>query len=288
MSNTELNTIPITDAHTHMWDPSVITCDWLPSVPDLNRAFLLEDYNEATKGINIQRMVFVEPNSIPSHNLKEVEWVEEIAGRDPRMQGIVAYAELTDTEGIDANLEKLASHSLVKGIRHNIQFNPEGFATQSIFVEGIKKAFNLDLLFDLCLTYGQLPEVVDLLKQLPEHTMILDHCAKPGIKDGEMEEWKKGIKQISEFQHLSCKISGLLTEADCENWTPEQIIPYMDHVRECFGSDRILFGGDWPVSNLAGGYSAWHGLVTNWTKNWSEDEQIKFYHNNAGSLYKLL
>lgn len=282
-----MSNIPITDAHTHLWDPQAVQYDWLESVPDLNKAFLIEDYNEATAGMNIQRMVYVEPNAIPSHNVKEVEWVEEVASRDSRLQGIVAHAELTDADGVDANLEMLASHSLVRGIRHNIQFNPEGFALQPLFVEGIKKVFALDQHFELCLTYGQLPEVAELLGKLPEHTLILDHCAKPGIKDGEMEQWKKGIKRLSEFPHLSCKVSGLLTEADCENWTSKQIISYMDYVRECFGIERILFGGDWPVSILAGGYSAWHDLVSKWTESWSDDEKIAFYHTNAGSLYKL-
>jgi L-fuconolactonase len=247
----------------------------------------LEDYIEATEGINIERMVFVECNCVPSQNEDEVKWVEEIAARDPRIQGIVAYSDLLDERDLDERLERMWSHELVRGIRHNIQFNPPGFALQENFIRGINKVLRAGRHFELCLTHEQLGECVELVGVLPAQPLMLDHCAKPGIKAGEIDLWKKNIAQMAQFENVHCKVSGLLTEADTEAWTDADILPYLDHVRECFGVDRILFGGDWPVSTLAGGYAAWHRLIEGWCAGWSDDERNAFYTANAEAFYRL-
>jgi len=278
---------PIIDAHTHFWDPQKLEYDWLESTPVLNRQFLLNDYHEATKDIPIEKIVFVECNTISEQNEQEVLWIEEIAKQDPRIQAIVAYADMTDSEGIDANLERLMAHDMVRGIRHNIQSHKIGFAIQPHFVQGVSKVLNLDRHFELCLTHDQMAECIELVGHLAERPLMLDHCGKPGIKSGAMDPWKKHLKKMSAFEHVYCKISGLLTEADLAHWTAEDIIPYVDHVLDCFGMERIVFGGDWPVSTLAGGYEAWFGFIQGWTSSWSESEKKKYYHDNAARFYKI-
>ena len=282
-----METIPIVDTHVHFWDPNKIKYDWLESAGSLNRPFLLEDYHKATQGIAVDKMVFVECNCHPSLNEQEVKWVKEIAEEDQRIQAIVAYADLTDTINTDSNLEKLVAYDIVRGIRHNIQFNEPGFAVQLSFVEGVKKVFALDRHFELCITHNQIGECIELASNLPERPMILNHCGKPGIKDGEIDHWKKNIRELSEFEHIQCKISGLLTEADFDNWTSEDITPYVDYVLKCFGNKRIVFGGDWPVCTLAGGYRAWYDFVSEWTLAWTESEKLDFYYNNANQFYRL-
>ncbi len=278
---------PIIDAHTHFWDPTKLKYHWLSSTPALNRPCLLNDYNEATEGIPIEKIVFVECNCISEQNEQEVLWVEEIAKQDPRIHAIVAYADMNDKDGIDANLERLMAHDMVRGIRHNIQFNEIGFAIQPQFVQGISKVLNLNRHFELCLTHDQMEECIELVSHLPERPLMLDHCGKPGIKSGAIEQWKKQLKKMSTFEHVYCKISGLLTEADLENWTDEDIFPYVDHVLDCFGIERIVYGGDWPISTLAGGYAAWNQFVQNWTDSWSPSEKKKYYYDNAAQFYKM-
>ena len=279
--------ISIVDTHVHFWNPNQIKYDWLESADALNRPFLLSDYRKATQGIGINKMVFVECNCQPDLNEAEVKWVEELAAKDKRIEAIVAYVDLTDTLHIDSNLEKITAHKLVRGIRHNIQLNKPGFATQPSFIEGVKKVLALNKHFELCITHDQMDECIELVKSLPAMPMMLNHCGKPGIKDGEINQWQKNIRLLSEFEHIQCKISGLLTEADLNNWTSEDITPYMDHVCEYFGSKRVVYGGDWPVCTLAGNYKSWYTLVTDWTKSWSEVEKLDFYYNNAIQFYRL-
>ena len=282
-----METIPIIDTHVHFWDPKQLRYDWLESAEALNRPFLLENYHKAILGIAVDKMVFVECNCHPSSNEEEVLWVKELAKSDERIQAIVAYADLTDSVNIDSNLDKLSAHKIIRGIRHNIQFNEPGFAIQPSFVEGVNKVFAQDKHFELCITHDQLGECLELVAKLPERPMMLNHCGKPGIKDGEIDQWKKNIELLSHFAHIQCKISGLLTEADTDNWTSEHITPYVDHVLECFGINRMVFGGDWPVCTLAGGYRAWYDFVNNWTLEWTESEKLNFYYNNASRFYRL-
>ncbi len=282
-----MKSISIIDSHVHFWDPAKLKYDWLESAGALNYPFLLTDYRKATEGIEVDKMVFVECNCQPSSNEEEIKWVQELAKTDERIQAIVAYADLMEVNNIDFKLKRLAANKMVKGIRHNIQFNEPGFATQPTFIEGVKKVFDVNMHFELCITHDQLAECIELVSALPERPLILNHCGKPGIKDGEIDNWKTNMKQLSQYEHVDCKISGLLTEADVKNWKREDIIPYTDHVLECFGNKRIVYGGDWPVCTLAGGYHDWYSFVSEWTSDWSEQEKISFYYDNAKRFYRL-
>ncbi len=282
-----MKSISIIDSHVHFWDPAKLKYDWLESAGALNQPFLLTDYHKATEGIEVDKMVFVECNCHPGSNEEEVIWVQELAKSDERIQAIVAYADLTEVNNIDLKLKNLAAHKMVKGIRHNIQFNEPGFAIQPIFIEGVKKVLDLDLHFELCITHDQLAECIELVSALPERPLVLNHCGKPGIRDGAIDNWKTNMRQLSRYEHVYCKVSGLLTEADLKNWKKEDVTPYTDHVLECFGNNRIVYGGDWPVCTLAGGYHDWFTFVSEWTSDWSEQEKNNFYHDNAKRFYRL-
>ena len=166
-----MKSISIIDSHVHFWDPAKLKYDWLESAGALNHPFLLTDYHKATEGIEVDKMVFVECNCHPGSNEEEVIWVQELAKSDERIQAIVAYADLTEVNTIDLKLKKLAAHKMVKGIRHNIQFNEPGFAIQPIFIEGVKKVLDLDLHFELCITHDQLAECIELVSALPERPL---------------------------------------------------------------------------------------------------------------------
>lgn len=277
----------VIDTHAHFWDPGRFEYPWIEPGTFFSRSFLLSDYQQASEGTPIDKMVFVECDCSPMHSIEEVEWAQQYASADTRIRGIVAHVHLTDEQQVDPNLEKLASIPLVRGVRHNIQSTPPGFALQDAFVRGVKKVHQKNMHFELCITHDQMGEAIELIKRCPEGQFVLDHCGKPGIKAGIKEPWMSQMKQMAGFDNVVCKISGLLTEADWKTWTPEDILPYAAHAAETFGVPRVMFGSDWPVSEAAGGFSKWYGLTLALTNSWSDSEKNDFYYNNANSFYRL-
>jgi L-fuconolactonase len=279
----------IIDSHAHFWSVSKFKYPWIQSGSPFDRDFSLEDYQVASQDIAIEKMVFVECDCNPEHSFDEVAWVESYAMIDKRIQGIVAHLHLTDTNlnAVETDIEKMASNNLVKGIRHNIQNSAPGFALQKSFITGVQLVQKYNLHFELCLTHDQMDEVIALVKQCPNARFVLDHCAKPGIKAGLKEPWITHMKQMAEFENVTCKISGLLTEADWKAWKMEEILFYADHATRAFGTKRIMFGSDWPVNEVAGGYAQWFAVTQMLTKEWSEAERSDFYFNNAQVFYRL-
>jgi L-fuconolactonase len=277
----------IVDAHVHFWDPTVLRYPWLEGLPALDRAFLLADYASATAGIAVDAMILVEANCLPHQTLDEVAFFERLAALDSRVAGIVAFAALTAPRELDRTLDALSATSLLKGVRHNIQGEPPGFCTQPSFVEGSRKAGERALTFDLCATHDQLREVVELVRQCPDTRFILDHCGKPAIRDRLPEPWRADIADLAECANVWCKVSGLVTEAAHGAWRDADLAPYASHVVEHFGTDRVIYGSDWPVLTLASGYADWFRFTERFAANWSDTERRRFYGDNARRAYGL-
>ena len=274
----------IVDSHVHFWDPAELHYAWLEGVPSLQRAFLPRDYAAATGQVPIGRMVFVEANCRPEEARQEVDFVERLAQAEPRVAGIVAFADVA--EGLGRRLEALSCSPLVRGIRQNIQGHPAGFCVQRAFIEGVREVGHRGLVFDLCATHDQLREVTELVDQCPETPFVLDHCGKPAIRDRGFETWSADITRLAAHENVCCKLSGLLTEAG-EAWCPEDLLPYAARVLECFGHERVLYGSDWPVLTLAGDYGTWYGFTERFTRGWSASERSRFYGDNAARVYDL-
>lgn len=279
--------VPIVDTHVHFWDPGHLTYDWLAEAPALNRSFLPADYVPACGDKQVQRMVFVECDS--QQPQQEADWVTSLAAAEPRIQGIVAKATLEDgTEAYD-DLAKLAENSLVKGIRRLIQSEPDpDFCIQPQFVAGVKLLAEFNLSFDLCIYHQQLASTIQLVQQCPEVRFVLDHIGKPNIKEQQFDPWKAELTQLSQLPNVACKVSGLMTEADMEHWQPADLRPYIGHVLETFGFDRLMFGGDWPVATLAGTLDGWLDVLWSEVQGCSEGERKKLFHDNATDFYRLL
>jgi L-fuconolactonase len=281
----------IVDAHVHFWDPGALHYPWLTAVPSLDRAFLPPDYAAATGQVAIGRMVFVEANCRPDEARREVEFVERLAQVEPRVAGIVAFVDLAQGlgargSGLGRALEALSSSPRVKGIRQNIQGQTAGFCRQRAFVDGVRAVGRRGLVFDVCATHDQLPEVVDLVRDCPDTRFVLDHCGKPAIRQRSTQPWNEYVARLAAYENVCCKLSGLLTEA-AHPWCPEDLLPYAARVVECFGQDRVLYGSDWPVLTLAGDYGAWYGFTERFTRGWSATDRRRFYADNAARLYGL-
>ncbi len=277
----------IVDTHIHFWNPNQIQYDWLASVPALNKPFLPQDLADQATGVQLEKIVFVQCDCLPAQNLKEAEWVTSLAQKEPRIQGIVAGAALEMGEAIRGHLQALSAYPLVKGVRRLIQSEGAGFCVQPDFVTGVQLLPEFGFSFDICIVHPQLADVITLVEQCPNVSFVLDHIGKPGIKAGLLDPWRAEIKTLASFPNVSCKISGLVTEADMQAWTPTDLRPYIDHVIESFGPNRIMYGGDWPVSLLATSYQSWIETLEAATIGLSEAERHKLFYQNANSFYRL-
>jgi L-fuconolactonase len=279
---------PIVDTHLHLWDPKHLRYSWLDGIPLLNQPYLLEGYSGATASLNIERMVFLQCEVDFAQALDEAKWVAGLAETDPRIEGIVPWAPLEKGRAARPDLEALAPIGLVKGIRRIIQFEPDPeFCLQPGFIEGARMLPEFGFSFDICINHAQMPNTLKFVRHCPGVSMILDHIGKPDIRHQAFEPWKTRLKQFAELPNVWCKMSGLVVEADMEHWTPEDLRPYIDHVLDCFGFDRVMFGGDWPVVLQASTYARWVETLQAAVAGCSDEERRKLFYDNAVAFYRL-
>jgi L-fuconolactonase len=277
---------PIIDSHVHFWNPANPAYAWLADAPALNRQFLPADYRTAAGQQQVDGIVFIECDS--QQPQAEADWVTSLAADEPRIQGIVAQAAIENGAAVKDELAQLANNYLVKGIRRLIQSEPDPeFCIQPQFVSGVQLLAEFSLSFDLCIYHHQLANTTELVKQCPEVQFVLDHIGKPNIREQQFDPWKEQLTTLSELPNVACKVSGLVTEADMENWQPEDLRPYIAHVLEQFGFPRVMFGGDWPVVTLAGTLDRWMALLWSEVQGCSEHERRQLFHDNAIEFYRL-
>lgn len=279
---------PITDTHVHLLDTSKFKYGWASGAPKLGRDWTIHDLEVAAKPYVIENMVFVEVDVDYPQHMDEAEWVQQLAASDSRLKGCVASLPLEQGAKLEADLEKLSSFPVVRGIRRLIQnkTDPE-FVLRPDFIAATRLLPKYNFSFDVCIYHHQFGNVIEFIRQCPEVSFILDHIGKPGIKDNLMQPWKRHIRELSELPNVMCKLSGVTTEADHENWTREQLRPYIDHVIESFGFNRIMYGGDWPVAELAGKYTDWLEVLDWATEGCTREEKRKLFRDNGIRAYRL-
>jgi L-fuconolactonase len=276
----------VIDAHVHFWDPSVLRYPWLSGEAALAASFRPADYAPLTSD-ELDAVVFVEANVAPGQAADEVAWVNDLARAEPRIAGIVAFLDLLDEPRREASLAELRQAPRVVGVRHNIQHQPAGFALQPSFVRGVQAVGASQLPFDLCITADQLDEVIALVQRCPEVTFVLDHCGKPAIRDDAYDSWARDLERLASNGRVSCKISGLLTEAREDQRSAEALARWIERARDCFGAERLLYGSDWPVSTLAGGAVRWRSIVDAVTASWPASERQALFAGNASRIYGI-
>ena len=278
----------IVDSHVHLWNPAQLRYAWLDGLPVLNRTFLPADFAAASANAGVNKFIFVECGCDPAQNLAEVDWVTGLAAHEPRLKGIVAQAPLELGEAVRVKLEQLAKHPLVKGIRRNLQGEPDlEFCLQPGFIGGVKMLAEFGFTFDLCVRHEQLRSVIELVQLVPEVNFILDHFGKPDVRGKRNGPWAADLKVLAAMPNVVCKISGLATEAHWEHWQPDDLKFYFDHAWECFGFRRLLFGGDWPVATLATDYDRWLATVQELFSFATEAEQVQLFQTNAERIYRV-
>jgi L-fuconolactonase len=279
---------PIVDSHVHLCEPQRFGYAWTKNNPSLNRRVLPRDLFKAAAPVEIEQFVFVEVDvDFPQH-VAEAAWVEALSRSEPKLKGMVAALPLEQGRAAEAELEQLLENSILRGIRRLIQTQPDpDFCVRPAFIEGLKLLAPHDLVFDICIFHHQMPNVIKMVRQCPEVRFVLDHIGKPGIKAGIFDPWRENLKTLAALPNVVCKISGVTTEADHANWTREQLKPYIAHTIETFGFDRIMYGGDWHVSELAGTYPQWVDIVDWVVEGSTPEEKRKLFRDNAIKTYRL-
>jgi L-fuconolactonase len=279
----------IVDTHVHLYDPAAIAYPWMAGVPKLNSPHGPAEYTAAIGPVKVDKLVFVEVDAGPGEHLAEARWVETLARSDSRIAGIVASIPLEEGAAAEADIAAFAKMPLARGVRRLIQGHAgePGWCLRPAFVEGVKAVGRHGLPFEICIYHSQMKDAAELVRRCPEVSFVLDHIGKPGVRDGLAELWGREIRDVAALPNVVCKLSGVTTEADHRAWTYDQVAPYMSHVVDTFGFDRLVFGGDWPVLELAASYPEWVAIVDRVTAGVPESDLRKLYRDNAIRIYRL-
>jgi L-fuconolactonase len=261
---------------------------WIESVPPLNRPFGMADFDAASAGIDIDRVVFVEVDCAPARHVDEARWVASLARNDPRIAAIVAHAPLEKGAAAAEDLRALGEVPGVRGVRRLLQGEQNAaFCLGEDFLEGVRLLPSHDMHFEICIYHPQIEHAATMVENCPDVRFVLDHIGKPGIKDGLFDPWRAGIDRMAACPNVHCKLSGLVTEADHARWSLEDLEPYARHVIDAFGAARLIYGGDWPVVTLASEYRRWFDAASTLTAHLGDSDRRRIFHDNAAEFYGL-
>ncbi|MFC8427186.1 amidohydrolase family protein [Streptomyces sp. NPDC057253] len=243
----------VVDAHHHVWDLAVRDQDWIAADSPLRRTFTIEDLTAEARAAGVERTVLVQTVTVPEET---PEFLALAAGHE-LVAGVVGWTDLTRPDIADelARLRELPGGSWLKGIRHQVQGEPDpGWLLRPDVRRGLAAVADAGLVYDLVVLPHQLPACVKAAESLPRLTFVLDHAGKPPIASGALEPWATDVRALAALPNTVCKLSGLVTEADIAHWTVDDLRPYADTVLDAFGPDRVMYGSDWPVCTLGASY----------------------------------
>jgi len=279
---------PIIDSHVHLYDVERLSYGWLKGVPKIARTHLLSDFDRARRPVIVDKLVFVEVAVDPGLHIEEAAFIQGLAERDTRVAGIVAHAPMEKGRAVEPDLVALKQNGRLKGIRRLIETERDpSFCIEPGFLEAVRLLPKYDLTFDICVKHTAMVYAIELARRCPDVAFVLDHIGKPDIKHGLREPWASEIQEMARLPNVVCKISGVITEADHLHWTSDQVKPYVTHVIDCFGFDRVMFGSDWTVSELSHPYSKWVEIVDEAIAGSSRAEQRQLYRDTAARTYSL-
>ena len=272
------------DAHQHFWIYSPQDYSWIDdSMAALQRDFLPSDLSPELEVQGFHGTIAVQARQ----TLEETRWLLELADKSSSVLGVVGWVDL-QSKDVGAELERFAQNPKLVGIRHIVQSEPDDrFLLRPDFLRGVSRLQEFGLAYDILIYPKHLPVATEFVEKFPLQKFVLDHLAKPRIKLGDINEWEKGIRRLAAFPNVFGKLSGLVTEADWQKWTPDQITPYLDVVLESFGPDRLMIGSDWPVCLVAGSYSKVLRLVWEYVVRKAPSSLGAILGGNAHSFYRL-
>jgi len=272
------------DSHHHFWKFDPVVYGWIDeSMRVIRRDFLPEDLWAEVASSGVDGVVSVQARQ----SLLETDWLLGLAAQHDFIKGVVGWVDLVSPH-VGEELERFAGNRKLKSVRHVLQGEPDdNFILRSDFNRGIRVLKRFSLAYDILVFERNLPQTIQFVDDHPDQVFVMDHIAKPRIKDGIFEPWNQSIRELAKRPNVSCKVSGMVTEADFSSWSEAQLRPYFDTVLEAFGPQRLMFGSDWPVCLVASGYTRWHDVVSSWVAGLSPHEQDRILGGTAVEVYKL-
>ncbi|MBS1596723.1 MAG: amidohydrolase family protein [Bacteroidetes bacterium] len=271
------------DTHVHFWKYNKKRDAWITD----DMKTLQQDYLPEHLAINMKRNGVIGCVAVQVEQAEvETRFLVELSKTHPVIKGVVGWIDLR-AENIEERLAHFFEHKIIKGYRHIVQGEAAGFLLKPDFQRGIHALKKYNYTYDILVYHHQLKDVVEFVSKFPDQKLVIDHCAKPDIRNKTIDEWKSRIIEIAKQQNIYCKLSGLFTEAAWKNWSAGDFYPYLDVVFEAFGVNRLMFGSDWPVILLSGIYVQWKSLIEKYMENFSEDDKQKVFFSNANEFYSL-
>ncbi|RZS98129.1 amidohydrolase family protein [Cecembia calidifontis] len=271
------------DAHQHFWNFDPVRDSWIDdSMKVIQRDFSPEDLLPELRSKRIDGCIAVQADQSP----QETQYLLGLSHQHPYIKKVVGWVDLSAPD-IESQLERYQAEKNLAGFRKILQALPPSAMEEEAFLQGISLLSKYHFTYDILIFPKHLPAALEFVKKFPNQAFIIDHLAKPAIKSGEFEHWSKGIKELSEIPNLYCKVSGMVTEADWKKWKKEDFIPYLDHITDCFGTERLVYGSDWPVCLVAASYAQVFDLAWEYFQPFSEDEKAAIFGDNACEFYGI-
>src|SRR5579871_676182 len=272
------------DAHHHLWRYSAAEYGWIDeSMSALQRDFLPKDLVAVMASAGVDGAVTVQARQ----TLEETRWLLGLADECAAIRGVVGWAPIAG-EDFPGVMEEFADREKLKGLRHVIQGEKdENYILREDFSSGIRAMLGSGLVYDILIYERHLPQTIEFVDRHPEQVFVLDHVAKPMIREGLMEPWAARMRELGKRENVWCKVSGMVTEADWAGWSSEGLRPYLDVVVEAFGVTRLMAGSDWPVCLVASEYGRWFEVLREYFRGFSETERDAVFGGAATEVYQL-
>ena len=272
------------DAHHHLWHYTARDFPWISGkMSKLKRDFSPAQLEALAVAHNITGTIAVQARQ----TLVETHWLLDLAKSSPLIKGVVGWVPLIDAD-VAQQLEALASDPALVGVRHVLHDERDPhYMLRPDFNRGIQALTAHDLCYDLLIFPQHLPHAIEFVDRHPNQAFVLDHLAKPDVAHAEITSWARDLKRLAERLNVACKLSGVVTEADWQRWSPTDLQPYFDTVLEAFGSSRLMYGSDWPVLNLAADYGRWQQTVATLLAPLSPGEASAVMRGTADRVYGL-
>jgi len=274
----------IIDAHQHFWRYDPVGYAWInDDMKAIRRDFGPADLKPMLDRYGVDGTVVVQVEEKNEDTLFMLDHAE----RNDFIKGVVGWTDLTSSR-LEDDLRSWKRYGKLKGFRAIMQGAPDDrFLTNKVFQAGVRKLHDFGYTYDVLIYHDQMASTARFLEKCPDQPMILDHIAKPAIRDGEIRKWREHMKLLASFPNLHCKLSGIITEARWDRWSYDELYPYLETAGEFFGTERLCFGSDWPVCLVAGKYDEVLGTVKHFLEQVSVTEQGRVLSGNTLSFYKL-
>ena len=272
------------DSHQHFWQVGRFDYPWMTSdLGVLYRDYLPDELVPILTNNGVEKTVLVQA----SNSVAESHWLLNLADENSFIAGVVGWVDLMSPD-IDAQLVELTTHPKFKGVRHLVESEPQDdWLVQPAVLSGLKRLSTYGLSYDLLVHTRHLKYVPHVAEACPELSLVIDHLAKPPIAKNEIDEWSKAFKPLASYRNIHCKLSGLVTEAVWTSWQTDDLRPFVEFALESFGTDRLMFGSDYPVCLLASSYDRVLASFQEILKSLSDDEREKIFSTNAAKFYRL-